>query len=772
MKIKSIKMRDYFQINNPMYIYLKLIPNNSIRNYNSDKIAKVINKCYRSIAERIYKEEKKFFYNTPTKISYYIHITKLDCEFYFVIPQFYKNLFLEKINDCWKGITVEIVNNIPRFKDSCTKYALSYTKEDALSLNTDKRSNTLLSSNLNVVEILDDTDRIGIFYNFIPCSSYAQFSWRGQYKQTINKYKNLEPIDRDKKDKKYICKLSLHFLLNTIDNFISAIQSILNIETKKEDNHSLELAIARAFGQTKKISNSTTKKEDATIVNTQVVVLSESENKTNEYNNARAVVESFKSISEDNVLEGRKINKKINFDSYNINTDINKISCEEASNFIALPGRELLQEHKYIKKIDVLEREVPKELQEGYISIGKSVKKGVSTDAYMSDDKNLANLGLTVLGPQGAGKTTYLKRYSKCVVEKGEGLIVLDYIKNCDLANSIREVVPIDKLIELDLSNPKNLQSFSFNELKIDSKEPFEILECANLKTQQTIALIDSINDTGDPLSPRMRRFLSSACNIVYINNDKSLKDVIRCLENYIARDKYINLIPNNLKEMLEDEVSCLKELNDVDKKTNEVIGTKDSKIEHILDRINLLREDLKLKFMFNMDSSNNIDFVDCMNKGKVILIKMPEAKFNSKYVKNVLVTFFISKIWLSCQVRGNDQDKPLRNHIVLDEIFQAPTSENILKDILVQARKFQLKLVFSAHYLSQIETIREALKASGSSYMLFSGTDKKNFKELEQELEPYQLEDLLNLKEYSSMNLMRVKNGYESFITDLKYKS
>ncbi|RDY22393.1 hypothetical protein CHF27_013705, partial [Romboutsia maritimum] len=264
MTIKSMKMSDCFQIKKPTYTYLKLIPNNSIRNYNSDKIAKVINKCYRSISERIYKEEKKFFYNAPSKISYYIYITKNNCEFYFIVPLFYKNLFIEKTNDCWKRITVEVVTDVPKFKDDCTKYALNYTKEDALSLNIDKRSNMLLSSNLNVVEILDDTDRIGIFYNFIPSSNYAQFSWRGQYKQTIDKYKNLEPVDRNKIDKKYIGKMFIHFLLNTVDNFISALQSVLNVETKKEDNQSLELAISRAFGQTKKISNSTIKKEEAT----------------------------------------------------------------------------------------------------------------------------------------------------------------------------------------------------------------------------------------------------------------------------------------------------------------------------------------------------------------------------------------------------------------------------------------------------------------------------------------------------------------------------
>ena len=36
------------------------------------------------------------------------------------------------------------------------------------------------------------------------------------------------------------------------------------------------------------------------------------------------------------------------------------------------------------------------------------------------------------------------------------------------------------------------------------------------------------------------------------------------------------------------------------DNPISEVCGTKDSKIEYILDRINMLREDFKLKYMYN----------------------------------------------------------------------------------------------------------------------------------------------------------------------------
>ena len=51
---------------------------------------------------------------------------------------------------------------------------------------------------------------------------------------------------------------------------------------------------------------------------------------------------------------------------------------------------------------------------------------------------------------------------------------------------------------------------------------------------------------------------------------------------------------------------------------------------------------------------------------------------------------------------------------------------------------------------------------------MLISGTDKDNYKEFKEELEPYKLEGLLNLKRYHALNLIRYEDGWAKFITKL----
>ena len=278
------------------------------------------------------------------------------------------------------------------------------------------------------------------------------------------------------------------------------------------------------------------------------------------------------------------------------------------------------------------------------------------------------------------------------------------------------------------------------------------------------VRFIDSINTTSDPLSSKMRRYLTSACNIAFTQHNACLKDVVSFLTNQKFRHDTIDKLTPQLKNKLQEEIDNSYELDDG--KT----GTKYNKIEGVFDRINLLKEDYKLKSMFNMYPENNYNFIDLMDNGKIVLIKMQQSHFKRSH-RNILSTFFISKIRLACEQRGKRKEELLRNHLIIDEVFDCPTAFNVLNDMLVQVRKFRLKLCFTSHYLNQLKEVKEQLKASGSSYMLMQGVDKKNFIELEDELYPFTVNDLLNLKQYHSLNLIKTRNGYEKFVSNLYFR-
>jgi hypothetical protein len=783
--MKSMKLEDIIKVLRPTYIYLKLTPDTSIRNYNSTSIIKSINYMYKTITQRIHKEQKTLLFETPIKCSYLIDIRKTSVDFYFIVPQQYISIAKEKIRETWNKCTIEEIANIQEFSSDAIRYQLNYKKEDALSLNVDKKSNEPLNAILNVIDIMEDTDRCSIFYNFIPNN---QLGWKKQYKDTIDKLNKGIPLEREKFNGKYIGKMALVTLIGIFDSILEVFQDFSG-GVKKNKNQELGLLSLAldTIHNAKELSASTKKKKDSMIINTQIAVLSESADKIRKQNNALAVCQAYKVTEGDNELVYKRLPKSFKVADYNIGSEINKTSIDECQNFIQLPGRDLLQQFKIIQKVDTLEIDVPELLRTGYIYLGECTVKGVPFKAYLRDAYNYGNLPLLLLAPQGSGKTTFLCNMNKNIRSRKECSIVLDWIKNCELSDSIKKTVQKEDIIEIDLSNNSDLQSFAFNELKyIEGESKFSLADIANMKAEQTLAFIDSINTQGEPLSPTMRRYLSAACNVVYLDQNASIGDVISCLDNHKKRHYYIDVINELLdkedQEIIHDDIEALLNLDEVEdikeKQGNknvvvgqEIVGTRTSKIEGILDRVNLLKENRTLKVMFNMSSKNNIDFVKAMDEGKTVLIKMPEDKFYSKMVKNIIGTFFTSKIVLCAKIRGSKSDKPSRVNVFYDEIDQAPTTEIVLNESITQLRKFGIKVVIATHSKAKLNSVfADNLIQAGASVMLLKGCNDTQWKEFKSilEHEGFDLEDLLNLKEHHSLNIIYYENGRACFITKL----
>lgn len=757
MKIDNIKLSDYIEFKKPTYIFLKLIPSNSIRNYNSDKILTLIAGLYRAIDKQIKTINKKLFIECTAKVSYYIYMEKKKVEFYFIVPEQHYNLFKDRIIDTWSNkITISKADEIPIFDKECTKYYMTYKKEDAMSLSCDKRNNVLLNSLLTTIHVMEDGDKVGVLYNFIPTN---QKGWRVAFDKTIQKLKQDEPINKNKLDAMYIARKFFLLVAKCIDTILETIN--LATPPKEKPLYNLDLP------------NDTLKKRDATIVKTQILCFSESKDKIREHNNAISVCESFQCLDVDrgNSLTYRKFKNKGYqlLDTTIKGADIMKIQTAEGQNFLSLPGRELLEEYKVIEHTNVLEMIVPEHLQTGYISLGISTFKGYAVEAFQRDTYDQGNFPYVLVGEQGSGKTTYISNYVNYIQRRKEGCMVIDYIKNCELSASIKKVVPSSNLIEIDMSDMHSVQGIGYNELKPKSNNPIDLLDCANRKALYIQMLVDALNADGDPLSSSMDRYLSAASNIVFLNENASLKDVVRCLNDFTYRQQCLANIPSSLHDYLSDEIGALIELNDIDKNGN-VIGTRMSRIDGINHRINLLRKDLRLKMMFNKGCQGNMDLVKAMDDGKIILIKMPQEYFATPYSKNVIVTYLFTKIWAAQLIRGSRQKQPKRFHVIVDEIFQARTAMKMLRDqeILPQTRKFGCKFVFSCQYLGQIELIDQTLRSAGASYMLMKGSGKANFNEFKDELAPYTLEDLEALPQYHSLNLINYEKGRAKFVTRL----
>lgn len=771
---RSITLEKYFELVKPKYRVVEITSHKSIRNYNSSNIAKNIAYTYRSINKRIRFEQKKLFFETSFKISYCIDIQNNNAKFYFIVPQVFLNGLLEKINEIWAKATVTVLEEgLKPFSKEAEYYQLSYKKEDALSLNVDRKTNDPLNSILSVMEIMKDDDRIMLFYNFLPCS---QLGWLDRYTETVEKLREKKPIERKQVSFEYIVRAGILGMLKVFDDVLKVINDFTG-GSSTDDSKSLYNTIWRVLEQQQELTRTTQNKKNATVINTQVAVISESKDQVRKTSNAVSVCQAFRTIDEDNELIYKKMKNSFDFNQTDIKADYNTFSSEECSNFIQIPARQLLTQYK-IDYIKTQENSVPKELSIGTKRLGEVTVRGNRESAFLENEYNNGNLPLTLIGSQGGGKTTYIANYASDCVKTSESVIIIDFIKNCELSEDVKKIVPVNKVIDIDLGSEDGIQGLGYNEIVIEEEySNFEKLKLASLQSQQVMSLVDAVS-VGDPLSSRMRRFLNAAAQVVFVQGYNSLKNVVDCLENHKKRQLYIKGLNEVLYANLEDEINTLYELDEWSRgskatKTSEgiepeVIGTNTGKIEHILDRIGILREDFKLKYMYNKSLENNFNLVDVMEQGKVLLIKMRESDFPTKMQKNLLVTYWVSKIWLASQLRGMKNSKPLRCNVIIDEVFQAPTCMNTLEYILPQSRKFGCKFVFSTQYIKQLDKIFDTLEASGSSFMMLTGSTEDDFNHFKGKIDEFEYEDLRDMEKFHSLNLIKYSGGYASFITKL----
>ena len=732
------------------YSYLQLIPIKSNKNNNTEQIALLINKMFKQTYKYIRQEGKKIIIEQKPKVSFYIHIEKNKVQFYFVIPKAYLNQFKIKFKEVWKNIEIKEVDNIPVDVNSCTKFDLHYKYDDSLSLAVDKRTNDLLNANMTIVNMLEENEFTGVLYNFIPTSEKGSNYFKSNtYPKAIQRFKNGENLKKSKNIKDYSVIL--------LKNLIMAINDLLNcILSTSKDNRLIINPLKY------EISTSTKRKGEKAICTSQAIILAKSNNKKREIELSNTFANTFKVINDNNELIINEITKKIDIKRTIINhVNINKTTVEEDSNFISMPSVEVINQFKMIEHNRVLELKAPSCLENGQIRIGTVKNKENKQEVYYSMDEQMKRLGRVLLGSMGSGKSYYMQNLAKDIIKAGRGLVVIDYIDKCQLSDQIKKITPKDKLIEINFNDAKQVQSFNFNELNIETKDDYLKVNIAMQKAEQMQLLLDSINDDNSKLTPRMLRYFYAAATVMYyLNQNSSFKEIINVLKYPDKRASILEGLPNILAEEIED-------LKDLDKIEKNKVSNYDSKIDGILDRVAWLKTNLYTKIAFSKEANNNIDFVKALKENKVILIKIPEYAFKSRMIRNVIATYFLNKVWISKQI-----DSSTQTELFFDEIHQCYNCQLLMQNILVECRKFNLTPTLALHYLDQLTSkCKNSVLASGASYLLLQGCDVKAFKELSSYFikDGYTETDLTELERYNALCLIKnEKTGYSSFITRL----
>ncbi|HBI91153.1 MAG TPA: hypothetical protein DDY58_01235, partial [Terrisporobacter glycolicus] len=453
-KVKSMKVSDYFEYKKCEYAYLQLIVTKSNRNTNTEQIASLVNKMFKKTNKYICQASKRLIIEERPKASFYIHITKDKVQFYFIIPKIFQNQFKTKFKEIWKNIEIKEVDNIPIDFNQCTKFDLHYKYDDSLSLAVDKRNNDLLNANMSIVDMLEQNESVGIFYNFIPTSDKESNYFKSKtYKNAIARFKNGENLKKSKNYKDY----SIIIIKNLIDFINDLLNSFFNT------NHNNQLVLNPLKIET---SYSTKRKGEKAICKNQTIILAKSTKKEREIELSNTLANTFKSISDNNELVVTEITKNIDIKRTIINhTTVNKTTIEEDSNFINMPSTEVIKQFDMIEHNKVLELKAPVCLEKGEVRIGTLKDKGNSKEIYYSTDEQFKRLSRVLLGSMGAGKDYYMVNLAKDIIAANRGLFAIDYIDDCPLANKIKAITPKEKLVEINCDNVDQLQAFLYNEV-------------------------------------------------------------------------------------------------------------------------------------------------------------------------------------------------------------------------------------------------------------------------------------------------------------------
>lgn len=724
----------------------QIIPNISIDN---TKLLGLLENTsyYRKPFNRIRTEDNYWIYEYQYTTTYEILLSKEDVQFYIGFDDKLKDNYITELNISYPHATFKEINFAFIGKET---RELELAEHHFLSLKTDLRGQYPLSNILETQNILKDGEVICIRLEIQPLSP----TWYKEADECVNNFKLYNKVaTKNKIDAKVIGNKVVNLAFDAIYTGIDFISYMVSDEEIKHEYPS-DSRYANLIRHG--LSNDTLEKTKYHAYITRIIISMNSKRSEVLYRN---ILRSFNSMGGDNqfILVKNSNNKNI-------------LSTKELAQIMQMPTKEYQRLYR-INNIDTKEIDIPKELQKGKVRIGFVNYRGKQITATWSMDKNIMSLAKVFVGGQNTGKTTAIKRTVKDCYHAGYSNIVIDYIEDCEVAREVSKVIPTKDKVIIELGKRDTIPSLAFNEVSRLITEDMDIWErvrLANLLSEQVEYLINAISGEGTgELSAPMLRYLHSASMITFIKPDAKINDVFTILRRWDRRNEAIRYAKySNCFDEDDDIFFDLEELHRRDK-DGKIVGTREDLIIGITNRITLLNKNPYLKAMLQANIDKKQDFTKFIEEGKSVFIMIPQNLFPNPMMRDILTTFFISRIWLTIQMRKDNKNSRLCN-VVMDEVHQVPTTAKFLSNHVTEFRRHRLGLILSCHYLKQFRGLLEALKSSGASYILMAGTEKENFEALKEEFDPFIVDDLLSLKPFTSLNYVNYGNQYAKFITSL----
>jgi len=774
-----------FNIETIPFTIFQLVPHRNLKNYNNEKLVRGFSDFSKRIINRIELKNKSLIFKPSDYINFKMLLSVNNISFFISCPKNKKEYVKSKIESSWDKLTIYELEEYP-FNFDWKKIVISeliYKRHDIFSLRTDKDITFPLRSIFNITNEMKENEFAIIDVYGEP---YKRHYWEYEANQAYSKFKNgimprkLLKLDRDWY---YYAGIAVNFTFNTLHTILSEIVSMNNRFSKSIIDNEVRLIMQNG------LNNATIQKINSEVLKTWIRVICQSEDKERAKILNNAIAGAYKELStNENELENivvdateKKIISIMNNTPPVLSVNSNKMSIYEWSKLTMIATAELQQDFKQIQFVQRIETALPEELfQEKGIPLCKVTEKGITRIARIPiHDHDVLCMPHIGTGMMRTGKSEgfgnnmayhfIMNGFSAFVLETNDGLSL----------NTLRDSLPIDypdeKIIEVDLGNFHWPIALSWNDSLSRSMNSEDEVENTKVAEKLNAHIINFINNLAtEKFSEKMSYYLNVGKSVL-INPQKGLLDMLLALTSCSYREEL----------MKEDYILRQPEVYEVLKvlQSKSVSGTDMSTIEPILTRLNIL---IGNKFLANLflqhpkliNNKPVLDFRKYMDNqdggyGYCVLLRVPKAEFTSDVV-NIVASFLISKIW-TCALSRIDTPKNKRKPFVFvaDEPHQyIQGSGKIYNEAGVESGKYRMKLVWLAHSLSQFGEFKNALTDGGCQYTAYKTKTFKQFKELENEFRPFDIEDLYeNLpKRYVAVNKIYLPNADDvpAFIGDM----
>jgi hypothetical protein len=336
-----------------------------------------------------------------------------------------------------------------------------------------------------------------------------------------------------------------------------------------------------------------------------------------------------------------------------------------------------------------------------------------------------------LVGAPRMGKDTLAKNMvAEACLNHGIATFVLDAIMEDGergFADGIRDTLPPDKIIDLDLSDTEYPIPLDLTEV-VTKLGP----NGANRFAQELIDFFGDIESMGQSRAI-LREFAKASGGSIF--------EIKRLLEDEEFRVKKAGELRQAGNVRTADLLDKYTTEWGVDAKGNPKVirdgqKTLDGKAGAILNRLDELLGDDTLFRIFAQPSSADIDFAEWIREGKVVIIRMPNRKLGTLATKT-LVHWVTLKVFMTKLLMAPSEGSAF---IVFNEPHQYMTAglKALMQRVVLEGPKWRLAGIFAFHHFGLLEHgLDDDLISGGINWFLFANDNRKVFERLEAQLKP-----------------------------------